>query len=280
MAEIRVALQVPGGMTLEGTSIPDEMRAREIIEELVGQLELPRVYKGKSVKYSLLVVDSDHLLAEGESLLSARVDDGAILRLIPTDDTGLNIAASLVSANLSASKPLKSGRTLRIFLCHSSGDKQRVRVLHKRLRGDGFDPWLDEDKILPGQDWNQQIIRAVRNSDVVLVCLSQHSTNKAGYVQKEIKYALDVADEQPEGAIFLIPVRLEACDVPERLGRWQWLNYFEDQGYRRLLMALEVKATERSFTSRGRSGAYNSVCRRDCRGRATVGRTNRTSLSI
>lgn len=247
MAEIRVTLQVPGGMTLKGTSIPEGMRTMEIIEEIVGQLELPRVYKAKNVKYSLLVVESNHLLAEGESLLSARVDEGAILRLIPTDDTGIDIAASLASANLSASKPLKSGRTLRIFLCHSSGDKQKVRALHKRLRSDGFDPWLDEDKILPGQDWNQQIIRAVRNSDVVLVCLSQHSISKAGYVQKEIKYALDAADEQPEGAIFLIPVRLEACEVPQRLGRWQWLNYFEDQGYHRLLMVLEVKATETSL---------------------------------
>jgi|GEM_PF-6068990 len=57
MAEIRVTLQVPGGMTLEGTSIPDDMRAREIIEEIVGQLELPRAYKEKNVKYSLLVVE-------------------------------------------------------------------------------------------------------------------------------------------------------------------------------------------------------------------------------
>jgi hypothetical protein len=88
-----------------------------------------------------------------------------------------------------------------------------------------IDPWLDEKKILPGDDWDLEIKRAVRTSDIVLVCLSQHSLTKEGYVQKEIKQALDVADEKPDGTTYVIPLKLEPCDVPERLLKWQWLNY-------------------------------------------------------
>ena len=110
----------------------------------------------------------------------------------------------------------------RVFLCHSSGDKDQVRDLYQRLKDDGFHPWLDEEDLLPGQDWSQEIPKAVRSSAVVLVCLSRSSVSKTGYVQREIKYALDVAEEQPEGSIFLIPVMLTDCDVPERLRRWQW----------------------------------------------------------
>jgi hypothetical protein len=110
----------------------------------------------------------------------------------------------------------------RVFLCHSSGDKAQVRDLYRRLRNDGFHPWLDEEDLLPGQDWSHEISKAVRASIIVLVCLSKTSITKAGYVQREIRYALDVADEQPDGTIFLIPVRLEECDVPERLRRWHW----------------------------------------------------------
>jgi hypothetical protein len=82
---------------------------------------------------------------------------------------------------------------------------------------------------------------AVRQSDGDR-CLSQRSINKAGYVQKEIKFALDVADEQPEDTIFLIPLKLEECDVPERLSRWQWVNLFSANGYERLLKALRSRA--------------------------------------
>jgi tetratricopeptide (TPR) repeat protein len=131
---------------------------------------------------------------------------------------------------------------LRIFLCHSSGDKQIVRELYQRLRADGFDPWIDEENLLPGQDWQRQIPKAVGIADVVLVCLSRSSITKKGYVQKEIQYALDVADQQPEDTIYLIPLKLEECDIPERLRRWHWVNLFEPAGYERLLNALKRRA--------------------------------------
>jgi hypothetical protein len=99
-------------------------------------------------------------------------------------------------------------------------------------------PWLDEENLLPGQEWDKEIPKQVQLSDVVLVCLSKNAVQKSGYVQKEIRIALDVADEKPEGTIFIIPVRLEDCTVPDRLRRWQWVDYFEQEGYEKLLRAL------------------------------------------
>ena len=139
-------------------------------------------------------------------------------------------------------------RPLRVFLCHSSNDKPAVRDLYSKLRSDQIDPWLDEQKLLPGQDWNLEITKAVHTSDVVLVCLSRGSVNKAGYIQKEIKYALDVADEQPEGTIFLIPLKLEECEIPDRLRRWQWVNLLEESGYERLMRSLQHRANTLGIT--------------------------------
>jgi len=110
-------------------------------------------------------------------------------------------------------------RAVRVFLCHSSADKPGVRDLFRRLVKDGCEPWLDEEKLLPGQRWAEEIPRAVRNSDVVVVCMSQLATAKRGYLQKEIAFALDVALEEPEGSIFLIPARLEECEVPRSAPR-------------------------------------------------------------
>ena len=135
-------------------------------------------------------------------------------------------------------------KQLRAFLCHASDDKSTARDLYKRLLKDNFSPWLDEENILPGQDWNHEIKKAVRASDVVLVLVSSSSINKAGYVQKEIRQAIDVAEEQPEGAIFIIPVRLEDCPVPERLRHLQWVNFFEDDGYDRLVRALKIREND------------------------------------
>src|ERR1044072_2307797 len=128
---------------------------------------------------------------------------------------------------------------LRVFLCHSSDDKVAVRNLYHRLSADGYSPWLDEEELLPGQEWEDELPKAVRRSDIVIVCLSAGSITKTGYVQKEIKFALDVADEQPQGTMFIIPLKLEPCDVPGRLLRWHWVNLFEERGYEKLKRALE-----------------------------------------
>ena len=137
-----------------------------------------------------------------------------------------------------------TNRPLRVFLCHATSDKPAVRELHRRLTADGFAPWLDEEDLLPGHDWQYEIPKAVRQSDVVIVCLSPQASNKAGYVQKEIKFALDAADEQPEGTIFLIPLKLAECTVPDRLSRWQWVYLFSPNGYERLLRALRQRAAD------------------------------------
>jgi len=187
---------------------------------------------------------------EDLSSLLAHPDNSDLLRKHYADWLGRlrEVVGAEVAAYVSSSPPgpeaLPEGvtRRLKVFLCHASGDKPAVRDLYHRLRSDGIAPWLDEEDLLPGQDWELEIPKAVRSSDVVIICLSSRAITKAGYVQKEIKDALDVADKQPEGAIFLIPLRLEECEVPERLRRWQWVNLFQERGYERLLRALRVRA--------------------------------------
>ena len=133
-------------------------------------------------------------------------------------------------------------RPLKVFLCHASGDKPQVRALYKSLIAEGVDAWLDQEKLLPGQNWRVEIPRAVKEADVVVICLSNNSITKEGYIQKEIKFALDIADEKPEGSIFLIPARLEECVVPEKLSVWHWVDLYESNGFVKLLRSLKLRA--------------------------------------
>jgi len=138
-------------------------------------------------------------------------------------------------------------RPLRVFLCHSSDDKPIVREIFNRLDSEGWiNAWLDEKKIYPGQDWNYEIERAVEQADVILVCLSKNSVTKEGYFQKELTKILDLADEKPEGTVYIIPVRLEECEPPKRIRRWQYEDYFPEShrntAYQRFLVSLKFRA--------------------------------------
>ncbi len=85
--------------------------------------------------------------------------------------------------------------------------------------------------------------RDPEGGDVVLVCLSRAAINKAGFLQKEIRQVLDVADEQPERVIFAIPMRMEESVAPKRLSRRQWVNLFAENGNERLRRGLRVRAS-------------------------------------
>jgi CheY-like chemotaxis protein len=146
-----------------------------------------------------------------------------------------------ISLASSSSMPQSTQVRVHVFLCHTTKDKLAVRELAQRLRADKIQPWLDEDEILPGQDWEQEIQKALRASDIVVICLSRNSVTKEGYVQKEIRHALNVAEEKPEGTIFLILLRLEECEVPDKLRRWQWVDLFAPKGYEKLVRALHKR---------------------------------------
>ncbi|GMV33096.1 MAG: hypothetical protein AMXMBFR60_09250 [Chloroflexota bacterium] len=150
---------------------------------------------------------------------------------------------------------------LKVFLCHAHSDKDTVKALYARLKREGVDVWLDKEKLLPGADWEFEIRKAVRESDVVIVCLSKQF-NQAGFRQKEVRIALEEADNKPPGEIFIIPARLEECDNLPTLTKWHWVDLFENDGFQRLILALRLRAEKIGASLRQR-GATQSRQKKD-----------------
>ena len=132
-------------------------------------------------------------------------------------------------------------RQLKVFLCYSHKDYAQVYSLYQKLSSNGVDTWLDKVSLLPGQDWELEIKKAVRSADIFIACLSKVFVGKSGFSQKEVRLALDAADERPEGTIYIIPLRLEVCEVPDRLRRWHWCDLFEQNGYEQLTRSLKTR---------------------------------------
>lgn len=135
-------------------------------------------------------------------------------------------------------------RKLRVFLCHASQDKPAVRELYKRLAAETWiEPWLDEESLLPGQDFDLEIYKATRDADVIIICLSKVSVAKEGYVNREIRRALDIAQEKPEGTIYVIPLRLDECNPSfAQLNKLHWVDYFTSNAHQRLIKSLRARA--------------------------------------
>ena len=128
--------------------------------------------------------------------------------------------------------------TLKVFLCHSHADRDVVHTLYARLKKDGVDAWLDVENLQPGQNWQHEIRKAILKSDMVIICLSRNFNKQQGYRHKELKIALEKARLIPEDVVFVIPVRLEKCDMPESLNHLHRVDLFKTGGYKKLISAL------------------------------------------
>ncbi len=141
-----------------------------------------------------------------------------------------------------------AGSKLIPFLCYAKENSIGVREFRERLRAENWvDPWFDEEDILPGQKWEESVTEAVHNSHAVMIFLSSIAVRMDGFFHKELKLALDAAAEKPDGTIFIIPIRLDNCDVPRRLLPYQYVDYFgdvahKDHVYSSLISALKSRA--------------------------------------
>lgn len=135
--------------------------------------------------------------------------------------------------------------THKVFISYAKEDIEHARTLYAALKARGADAWLDEEDLTPGQRWEIEIEAQIYESDYFIALLSSRSVAKRGYVQREIRHALDVLQRIPEKDIFLIPARIDLCEPSHRaLRNIQWVDLFPDwdRGLRKILKALNLRS--------------------------------------
>lgn len=132
-----------------------------------------------------------------------------------------------------------------VFISYAREDIVLAKRLYHDLENQGFRPWMDAYDMLPGARWKPAIREAIKKSQTFLALLSKNSVSKRGFVNAELKQALEVLEELPEEAGFLIPVRLEECRPPEVsvINEFNWVDLFPsyEKGLKRIIEALHFQ---------------------------------------
>jgi hypothetical protein len=138
-----------------------------------------------------------------------------------------------------------------VFVAYAVEDLAIVRRLAEALRAGDCSPWLDKDRLMPGQNWTQSIERAIADADAFVACFSPRSVSKRGQFQSELRHALACAEKRPLDDVFLLPVRLEPCVVPQRIAEQvQYVDLFPDweRGVKRVVRSVRKAARGRMGT--------------------------------
>lgn len=126
----------------------------------------------------------------------------------------------------------------KVFIAYASEDVNQARSLYQRLKTDGYEPWSEQEDVLPGQNTDVEVRKALDEAHVVLICVSARSADKRSSFHKQKNLALDLALQQPEGAVFVIPVKLDECELPFSLSKWRAENIEDENGCERLVRSL------------------------------------------
>jgi hypothetical protein len=146
-----------------------------------------------------------------------------------------------------------------IYLSYAREDEKQVQELYERLSNAGFAPWMVSKDVRPGEDWLATSRKAIYQSDFFLSIRSTNTEQRSGHFDEELAVALEIGKEKPPGEVFLIPVRLEECVVPERLRRRDWIDLFREDGWERLLEAISSATSPPRRVLRGHPPAKKGV---------------------
>lgn len=236
-----------GWRTGESTPALREITANWIVRSDTAVLSVPSVLaEGCTYLLNPLHADFIHIavdsVSELDELLSKTLEpidsrerffSSRVLELAP------EVAAS-VEAAIPQPPP---NRALRIFLNYAEGDLKDAREIRDRfLEYQGVSVWFDKDDLLPGQDREYEIRKVIKSVEIVATLLSVQALSTSSPYHARLKRALEIADQQPEGTIFIIALKLEPCDVPESLERWQPVNMYEQDAYEKVFRSIRRRA--------------------------------------
>lgn len=127
-----------------------------------------------------------------------------------------------------------------VFLLCIKDDIELVKSkLYQALLTDNYKPWLDAEDLVGGQKRGHEIESAIDKADFIIPCFSVQAINERGEFQKYLDYIIERSKEIPAGKIFIIPFKLEECELPKGISHLHQIDIFTPNYLEKLFSALK-----------------------------------------
>lgn len=129
----------------------------------------------------------------------------------------------------------------KVFISHSSSDKDFAIKLAHELKSHNINVWLDKDKIKVGDSIVKKISEGLEETEYLILILSKKSI-QSKWVESEwvAKYWDEIENEK----VSLLPVLLEDCEIPQLLKGKKYAD-FRNNFKNGILELLEVITGEK-----------------------------------
>lgn len=133
---------------------------------------------------------------------------------------------------------LSTTNSRKIFISHSSKDKEFVRIIATELGNKGYDVWFDEWNIDVGESIPHEIAKGLKECDYLILVLSKNAV-ASNWVENE--WHSIFWEEIGSNRIKLLPLLKEECDIPIMLRQKKYADFRFNysQGLTNLIKAIK-----------------------------------------
>jgi hypothetical protein len=105
-----------------------------------------------------------------------------------------------------------------VFLSYAREDLAAVREIKAGLDAAGITTWFDIDRLEVGDDYDRKIQRNIARCSYFIPVVSATTQRRLeGYFRREWSYAMDRVRNMADGALFILPVSIDATAAADAL---------------------------------------------------------------
>jgi hypothetical protein len=105
-----------------------------------------------------------------------------------------------------------------VFISYAREDLPAVQQIKAGLEAAGITTWFDMDRLEAGDDYDRKIQRNITRCSYFIPVVSANTQRRLeAYFRREWSYALDRVRNMADGAIFILPVTVDATPPGEAL---------------------------------------------------------------
>jgi hypothetical protein len=104
-----------------------------------------------------------------------------------------------------------------VFISHDHDDGDFAELLKLRLEKEGFNAWIDVERLKLGEDWREEIDVAIKNS-IALIAIMSPEARQSEYVTYEWAYAWGKG-------VKILPIMLKKTQLHPRLESLQYIDF-------------------------------------------------------
>jgi hypothetical protein len=126
----------------------------------------------------------------------------------------------------------------RVFLSYPKENSEAALKIYETLTDNGCAVWMDKKSLVPGQRWREVIENRIRDSQFLLLLCSKEGLARRGFFHAEQNLAWKMQAEIPSDQLYLIPVRINECQLPPHIAELHYLDWRTEEDTKKIMYAI------------------------------------------